>query len=199
MGTAERIFDLVDAKYKEQRDFAKAIGVSASMVSQWRMGITKSYTRRLPQIAEALGTTTEYLLTGNGPKKKTAPAGVSDSDTHPVFYDNYIKLCNQAGKAPSFVAEEIGLKKSAVTSWKKGRTPTDANLQKIASYFGVTVESLIDKKNAVSESDTISEDDIKAAFFEGAEDLTKEEMDALWEDARDYMLLQAGQRRKQQQ
>lgn len=72
----------------------------------------------------------------------------------PVFYDNYIKLCNQAGKAPSFVAEEIGLKKSAVTSWKKGRTPTDANLQKIASYFGVAVESLIDKKNTVSESDT---------------------------------------------
>ena len=71
-----------------------------------------------------------------------------------MFYDNFIKLCNQAGKAPSFVAEEIGLKKSAVTSWKKGRTPTDANLHKIASYFGVTVESLIDKKNTVSDTDT---------------------------------------------
>ena len=126
LGTAKRIFDLVDAKYKEQRDFAKAIGVSASMVSQWRMGITKSYTRRLPQIAEALGTTTEYLLTGNGPKKKTAPSGVSDSDA-------------------------------------------------------------------------ISEDDIKAAFFEGADDLTKEEMDALWADARDYMRYKLEQRRKQQQ
>ena len=78
MDIAERIFNLVDAKYKEQRDFAKAIGVSASMVSQWRMGITKSYTRRLPEIADALDTTTEYLLTGNGPKQKRA---VSDSDT----------------------------------------------------------------------------------------------------------------------
>ena len=78
MDIAERIFNLVDAKYKEQRDFAKAIGVSASMVSQWRMGITKSYTRRLPEIADALDTTTEYLLTGTGPKQKRA---VSDSDT----------------------------------------------------------------------------------------------------------------------
>lgn len=199
MDTVERIFELVDAKYKEQRDFAVQLGITPSMVSEWRRRKSASYNRRLPQIAEALGTTTEYLLTGNGPKKKTAPAGVSDSDTHPVFYDNYIKLCNQAGKAPSFVAEEIGLKKSAVTSWKKGRTPTDANLQKIASYFGVTVESLIDKKIAVSDSDTISEDDIKAAFFEGAEDLTKEEMDALWEDARDYMRYKLEQRRKQQQ
>ena len=117
----------------------------------------------------------------------------------PVFYDNYIKLCNQAGKAPSFVAEEIGLKKSAVTSWKKGRIPTDANLQKIASYFGVTVETLIGKKNTVSDSDTISEDDIKAAFFEGAGDLTKEEMDDLWADAQDYMRYKLEQRRKRQQ
>lgn len=90
MGTAERIFDLVDAKYKEQRDFAKAIGVSASMVSQWRMGITKSYTRRLPQIAEALGTTTEYLLTGNGPKQKRA---VSESDTALPKGAERIDLC----------------------------------------------------------------------------------------------------------
>ena len=75
LGTAERIFDLVDAKYKEQRDFAKAIGVSASVVSQWRMGITKSYTRRLPQIAEALDTTTEYLLTGEGPKSRNQIVG----------------------------------------------------------------------------------------------------------------------------
>lgn len=116
-----------------------------------------------------------------------------------MFYDNYIKLCNQAGKAPSFVAEEIGLKRSAVTSWKKGRTPTDANLQKIASYFGVTVESILDKKNTVSDSDTVSEDDIKAAFFEGAEDLSKEEMDALWADAQDYMHYKLAQRRKKQE
>ena len=98
MGTADRIFALVDAKYKEQRDFAKAIGVSASMVSQWRMGITKSYTRRLPQIAEALGTTTEYLLTGNGPKKKTAPAPVSDSDTRPDWVVTFEELSPSAQK-----------------------------------------------------------------------------------------------------
>ena len=70
---------------------------------------------------------------------------------------------------------------------------------KISHYFGVSVDELLGKKNAVSESDTISEDDIKAAFFEGAEDLTKEEMDALWEDARDYMRYKLEQRRKQQQ
>lgn len=126
MDTVDRLFELVDLKFKEQKDFANAIQVPAPRVSEWRKRKSASYQKCLPQIAEALGTTTEYLLTGNGPKKKTAPAGVSDSDT-------------------------------------------------------------------------ISEDDIKAAFFEGAEDLTKEEMDALWEDARDYMRYKLEQRRKQQQ
>lgn len=126
MDIVDRIFELVDEKYNEQKDFAAILGINPNLPSRWRNRKSTSYQRRLPQIAEALGTTTEYLLTGNGPKKKTAPAGMSDSDT-------------------------------------------------------------------------ISEDDIKAAFFEGAEDLTKEEMDALWEDARDYMRYKLEQRRKQQQ
>ena len=78
MDTVDRIFDLVDSKYKEQRDFAAQLGITPSMVSEWRRRKSASFNRRLPQIAEALGTTTEYLLTGNGPKQKRA---VSDSDT----------------------------------------------------------------------------------------------------------------------
>lgn len=116
-----------------------------------------------------------------------------------MFYENFKNLCQKAGKSPSFVVTEIGLNKSAVTSWKKGANPTNSNLVKISHYFGVSVDELLGKKDTVSESDTVSEDDIKAAFFEGAEDLTKEEMDALWADARDYMRYKLEQRRKQQQ
>ena len=126
MDLLTRIFELVDEAHMEQKQFASILGTTDKTVSAWRTGRSKSYTKYLPQIAEALGTTTEYLLTGNGPKKKTAPSGVSDSDT-------------------------------------------------------------------------ISEDDIKAAFFEGAGDLTKEEMDALWADAQDYMRYKLEQRRKQRQ
>ena len=126
MDIVDRLFELVDKKFNEQQEFAALLGVDPTLPSRWRNRKSTSYQRRLPQIAEALGTTTEYLLTGNGPKKKTAPA----------------------------------------------------------------------KR---SESDAISDDDIKAAFVEGAEDLTKEEMDALWADARDYMRYKLEQRRKQQQ
>lgn len=64
MGVLERIFDLVDQKYKEQRDFANALGVTASIVSQWRRGKSASYNKYIPQIAALLGTSAEYLLTG---------------------------------------------------------------------------------------------------------------------------------------
>ena len=126
MDIVDRLFELVDKKFNEQQEFAALLGVDPTLPSRWRNRKSTSYQRRLPQIAEALGTTTEYLLTGNGPKKKTAPA----------------------------------------------------------------------KR---SESDAISDDDIKAAFFEGAEDLPKEELDALWAGARVYMRYNLEQRRKQQQ
>lgn len=74
MDTVDRIFDLVDQQYKEQRDFARAIGVTPSIVSEWRRRKSASFHKRLPQIAATLGTTAEYLLTGQEPVSAvTAP------------------------------------------------------------------------------------------------------------------------------
>ena len=67
MDAVDRIFELVDKIYKEQRDFAKAAGVSASKASQWRTRKSKSYTEYIAQIAEALDTSVEYLLSGKDP------------------------------------------------------------------------------------------------------------------------------------
>ncbi len=147
MDTVDRIFDLVDSKYKEQRDFAEAIGVSASMVSQWRMGITKSYNRRLPQIAEALGTTTEYLLTGDGPKKKTASAGVSDSDTALPKGAEHIDL-GTFHRIPILGRISAGLPLYA-EQHIEGYTVTDLNGQ--AEYFALIVHG--DSMNALGIND----------------------------------------------
>ena len=78
MDLLTRIFELVDEAHMEQKQFASILGTTDKTVSAWRTGRSKSYTKYLPQIADALGTTTEYLLTGNGPKQKRA---VSESDT----------------------------------------------------------------------------------------------------------------------
>ena len=59
-----------------------------------------------------------------------------------MFYDNYIRLCNSVNKTPSAAAVEMGISKPSVSRWKNGSYPTDATLQRIANYFGVTVDEL---------------------------------------------------------
>lgn len=60
------------------------------------------------------------------------------------FYNRFIKLCNEKNVKPSPMLESIGIQKTAATNWKNRRSkPTHANLQKIADYFGVTVEYLM--------------------------------------------------------
>lgn len=63
-----------------------------------------------------------------------------------MFYDNYLRLCNSVGKSPSAVALEIGIEKSTVTRWKQGKSQTDANIRKVADYFGVPVSELTEEK-----------------------------------------------------
>lgn len=121
-----------------------------------------------------------------------------------MFYDNFVKACNLHNKAPSAVAIDIGISKATVTGWKNGSMPSDATLRKLADYFGVSSEELTGstvpaKKKATSDasnSDTQSESQLMAAFFEGGKDLSEEEMAVLWQDAKDYIQWKLSQRRK---
>ena len=68
-----------------------------------------------------------------------------------MFYEQFIKLCNENGTRPSTVAEEIGLNKSSATAWKKGATPSDVTLAKLSEYFGVPVSYLLGAADENSE------------------------------------------------
>ena len=70
MDIVDRLFELVDEKFNEQQEFEALLGIDPTLPSRWRNRKSTSYQRRLPEIADALGTTTEYLLTG---KKEPAP------------------------------------------------------------------------------------------------------------------------------
>lgn len=70
-----------------------------------------------------------------------------------MFWDNFVRLCNQAGKYPNTVAAEVGVKSTGtVTGWKNGANPRQAVLLKLADYFGVTVDYLLnaEKENPTS-------------------------------------------------
>lgn len=59
------------------------------------------------------------------------------------FYENFVRLCNQAGERPTSVAEKVGISRATASRWSRGMIPTYSSLVKIADYFGVSVGNLI--------------------------------------------------------
>lgn len=84
-----------------------------------------------------------------------------------TFYENYVKLCNLAGKSPSAVAVELKLGKPSVTRWKHGAVPRDTTILKIAGYFGVSVEELTQdiKKARPADGEALSDMQLEAIEF----------------------------------
>lgn len=77
MNAAARLFALVDSKFPEQKDFAAQLGITPSIVSEWRRGKSESFTKQkyIGKIAEVLHTTTEYILTGQEEKSPPPEGG----------------------------------------------------------------------------------------------------------------------------
>ena len=105
-----------------------------------------------------------------------------------AFYDNYVRLCAERGMSPSAVALDIGIKKSNVTYWKNGRNnPSDVTIIKIANYFGVPVEELLDegiKKDPILKDGVVSEPKQKLlALVDGLSDEQCEKLSGLIAEA----------------
>lgn len=85
MDIVDRIFELANKKYQEQRDFAHALNIAPQRVSEWRRRKSESYMKRLPQIADVLGTSVEYLLTGDEKKPADQPANGREAEFVQLF------------------------------------------------------------------------------------------------------------------
>lgn len=61
-----------------------------------------------------------------------------------MFYDRFIKLCNDKKITPAQVARDLDINKSTISMWKSdGTTPKSKTLNKIAEYFGVSASDLL--------------------------------------------------------
>ena len=78
-----------------------------------------------------------------------------------MFKENFIRLCNQRGVAPTVVCKEIGLSDAVYSKWTDESVPRRATLMKIADYFGVTVDDLLNEEKAppaeAEEADELNE------------------------------------------
>ena len=66
----ERIFELLGSKRSRQLELAKAIGVSTQTVSSWKTRGSDPSAKLISSIADFLGVSTDYLLTGKESQTK---------------------------------------------------------------------------------------------------------------------------------
>lgn len=65
------------------------------------------------------------------------------------MYEVFEQLLQKKGVSSYKVAKEAGVTQTALSNWKSGRsTPTAKTLQKIADYFGVTIDYLMTGDNS---------------------------------------------------
>ena len=60
-----------------------------------------------------------------------------------MFWDNFIRLCENKGVSPNKVAMDLELSNATTTRWKKGSIPQGKTLNKIADYFSVNTDDLL--------------------------------------------------------
>ena len=106
-----------------------------------------------------------------------------------MFFDVFYELCKKKGVSCKRAAEEIGLSNSITTKWKKtGATPSGDTLAKIATYFGVSIDSLLgsdEKKPLVNDDEELTDflQMLKTRpecrmLFQISKDATKEDVEA---------------------
>lgn len=101
-----------------------------------------------------------------------------------VFFDRLKLLCDERGVSPYKACTDIGLNRAAVAKWKNGSVPNGQTLAKIAEYFGVSTDYLLEKETAPAEigKRSVSDDEIKFALFGGDGEIT----DAMFDEVKNF-------------
>lgn len=199
----DRMFSALKRENMTQKEFASALGVSAQTVTDWKKGKNFSFTSMAMKIAPILHTSVVWLWFGTGPEYVSDEERAANEANENRKIIRMEKDIQQIGKE----TREFAISAIRTMMEKKHFSPQDFDrevIEDLAKKLGTTADYLLtgegSKKRgsrpSVSESDTVSEDALKAAFFEGGEDLTQEEMDELWEDAKDYIQYKLDQRRR---
>ena len=111
-----------------------------------------------------------------------------------MFYERYVSLCTREKFSPSTAAVKAGFNKGTVSVWKKkyesGQdvVPEQEIVDKICAFFGCSESWLrgIEKAPTPEGERGIDEQNLKVAFFRGADPtLPDEEIDDMWDDAKD--------------
>lgn len=87
------------------------------------------------------------------------------------MYEIFVQLLEKYNLTPYKVAKETGVSQSTLSDWKRGvSTPKQDKLQKLADYFGVTVDYLMTGKTEAPEEKKNPFSDLKGIYLSYAKE-----------------------------
>ena len=60
-----------------------------------------------------------------------------------MFYENFIRLCEEKGVSRGAVCQAVGLSDNAWRRWSAGSNPNGKSMKAIADFFGVTPKEMM--------------------------------------------------------
>ena len=137
--------ELRDEKGYKDSDVARITGITKSTFSDWKSGRSTPKQDKLQKIADCFNVSLDYLATGK-----------ENSETYEIL----AKLLEERNLKAADVCRGTGLPSSLFSEWKRGKsTPKADKLQKIADYFGVSLEYLMtgnEKESSVQPESELS-------------------------------------------
>ncbi len=77
MTISQRIFQILKENHLTQKEFAENSGISESTISDWKKKGTNPAADKLSVIADSIGVSLDYLITG---KEKSSPTDLTDDE-----------------------------------------------------------------------------------------------------------------------
>lgn len=111
------------------------------------------------------------------------------------LYDRIAFLCEKKGVTAGKMCSSTGISRGLITDLKMGRkqSPTGETLQKIATYFNVSVDYLLSNENKpAAQSDELIKDEFISFYGEVKKELTDEDI----EDIKLFMQMKAEIKKK---
>lgn len=116
-----------------------------------------------------------------------------------MFKKIFIDLCNKKGVAPTKACTDNGLSNAAFSKWTDESVPRRATLQRMADYFGVSVDLLLGKTEQKEKSTAEAVDnDTDMQLLEEAERIMNALSPARQEEAMRYLRYLASQSHQNQ-
>ncbi len=102
-----------------------------------------------------------------------------------MFFNRFKALCDERNISVYRACTDIGLNRSAVAKWKAGGRPNGTTAGKLAEYFGVSTDFLLeqtDLRSPDTQPRAVSDEDIKFALFGGGGEIT----DAMYDEVKRF-------------